>query len=249
MSIFTNPGAGINVPEFDMRALVASERMLPDGNLAALHYSGMIYALPPHQAEIRDTAEPAVVSWVTGRRLWAAGVRSLHAGPATYDGPPYVHLKGVIPARLLAAVDRYQWGPDDAHHPGDHSAHTADWDRLPGEEMLDFARSVTDGHPWGFATTEPFMEFYLMARTPPSSLHVHADGNLDPTRRWLGLVGYFTSPRNYQGADLVFKATGEHLRPARGDVIIVRGDVEHSVTPLTAGRRVVLTAFKGEPPP
>lgn len=243
---FTNPGAGATVPESNMRALVASERMLVDGNFAAFHYSAMIYDLPSDQAEIRATAEPDVVSWETGRRLWAAGVRSLYAGPATYDGPAYVHLKGVIPADLLAAVDRYQWGPDDA---GDESAQFADWERLPGEEMLEFARTVTDGHPWGFATTEPFMEFYLIARTPPSSLHLHADGNLDPTRKWFGLVGYFTSPADYEGADLVFEAIGEHLRPERGDVIIVRGDIEHYVTPVTAGRRVVLTAFKGEPPP
>jgi predicted 2-oxoglutarate/Fe(II)-dependent dioxygenase YbiX len=55
--------------------------------------------------------------------------------------------------------------------------------------------------------------------------------------------------RHYEGADLVLCATGEHLRPSRGDVLLFRGDVEHWVTPLTAGRRVVLTAFKPEPRP
>lgn len=231
-----------DLPESNMRALAASERAVPEGDGIAFHYSAMIVGLPADQAAVRDRAQPGVVSWETGRRLWAAGVRSLHA-EVRYDGPPYVHLKKVIPAGLLAAVDHYQWTPDGGEQ-------FADWDRLPGEEILDLSRRLTDGHPWGFATTEPFFEFYLLARTAPQDgLHNHADGNLDPARRWLGLVGYFTDPGDYEGADLIVTATGERLQPERGDVLLFRGDIEHSLTPLTAGRRVVLTAFKGEPRP
>ena len=75
-------------------------------------------------------------------------------------------------------------------------------------------------------------------------MHVAATG--EKVRTDVSCTLFIADPTDYDGGELVIVDTGERLRPDRGDVMLIRGDVDHMVTPLTAGYRVTMNGFKAE---
>ncbi|MGI9030177.1 MAG: 2OG-Fe(II) oxygenase [Ilumatobacteraceae bacterium] len=201
-------------------------------------------------AALVDVATVGVVPWSVGRRLWAAEVRDRHASLATYDtGPPYVLLADAIPGDLLDLLGTGQWDTDGgttfAGFPmgGDYAAVDA--------TIANLVTDMVGQNPWGFPLDAAPVATYLCHRAvgAGSGIARHRDGEMDPCRRWVGLVAYLTSPDAYSGGTLVIDATGERLRPKRGTVILIRGDTQHHVERVTSGERMTLNAFVAEPRP
>ncbi|MBA2636112.1 MAG: 2OG-Fe(II) oxygenase [Sphingomonas sp.] len=158
---------------------------------------------------------------------------------STYAGPPFVVMNNAIPPELLARVDADEW----------HIPAPAPRVVIPNSVVFELLDDTVRQFEWGFPLKFALNTFLVRRRPGPlSGLPPHRDGENDPyRRRWVSLVGYCTDQASCQGGDLVITATGDHLRPARGDVALIRGDTVHSVEPITSGERLTLNVFLAEP--
>jgi hypothetical protein len=75
----------------------------------------------------------------------------------------------------------------------------------------------------------------------------HRDRDDDPDYT-MAAVFYFTDPRGFTGGELTFPDSGERLQPGRRDVVFMRADVLHELTPVTRAvvPRLCLVLLMGE---
>lgn len=230
-----------------------SDYLVDDGDAFALHFRR--HGSAPTAQELTDITVPGLVSWRAGRQLWAGSQHRKHmAGPAyDCDTPLFEHRPGVVPDDVLDIVDGIGWAPGLVGANRLMMGRYAEGDRLvPRVErrLTSLCDQIAATAPFRFST-EPAEVVYLTHRKPGThddhDNHTHADDAYDPFRRWLSLILYFSSSDDYEGGDLVIEPTGERLRPDRGDAVLLRGDVQHRVEPVTAGARSTLTAHIAEP--
>ena len=241
-------GNPMSLPE-----MFEGDLLVDDRDATVVHYRR--HGSTPAAQQTCDAAVPGLASWRAGRQAWAGSQhRKLsRASPAYTEGPLFEHRIGAVPDEALNIVDRIGWAPGltganrvfIGHRYGGRQRLTPDVEdllRTTADDMLATA-------PFGF-DVEPAEIRYLTHRRPdgtePNDAHIHSDV-YDAWRRWVNLVMYFTDPAEYEGGDLIIVPTGERLRPGRGDAVLIRGDVDHRVEPLTAGARTTFTAAAGEP--
>ncbi|MFO7568013.1 MAG: 2OG-Fe(II) oxygenase [Enhygromyxa sp.] len=75
----------------------------------------------------------------------------------------------------------------------------------------------------------------------------HCDRDDDPDYT-MAVLFYFTDPCRFAGGELVFPDSGDRLRPGRHDVVFMRADVLHELTPVTRAvePRLCLVVLMGE---
>jgi len=57
------------------------------------------------------------------------------------------------------------------------------------------------------------------------------------------ILGYFANPDDFEGGEIYFDDYDIYLKPAKGSMLIFGHKVQHGVTPVTSGTRIISSQF------